>query len=257
MAQGRVPKGSPHGGVYSRNRNPESTVDLSSAVLPDELVKKMPPGTSQTWLKIAPLLPGSAYLSGGTALTVHLLHRVSRDLDIFLERPEDLQRLWIQFQDVGEARATQHDDSTITCVIDDTKVQVLDAATLKIVSPFITVGGMRVASVNDILAMKLKVIVDRGELRLEQLTPARDQGGQRRGTGGGDRGEIDMRGEHLLVPARREGRRGENGSHRRKRQTPARARKKTHRRPLPKAPAGTASPLLLAHRSARPTHDDR
>lgn len=165
MAQGRVPKGSPHGGVYSRNRNPESTVDLSSAVLPDELVKKMPPGTSQTWLKIAPLLPGSAYLSGGTALTVHLLHRVSRDLDIFLERPEDLQRLWIQFQDVGEARATQHDDSTITCVIDDTKVQVLDAATLKIVSPFITVGGMRVASVNDILAMKLKVIVDRGELR--------------------------------------------------------------------------------------------
>ena len=90
-------------------------------------MKKMPPGTSETWLKIAPLLPPSAYLSGGTALTVHLLHRVSRDLDIFLERPEDLRALWV--------------------------------------APFTTVGGMRVASVEDIMATKLKVIVDRGELR--------------------------------------------------------------------------------------------
>ncbi len=165
MAQRRVPKGSSRGGEFDRDRNPESTVDLSSSVLPDELVKKMPPGTSETWLKIAPLLPTSAYLSGGTALTVHLLHRVSRDLDIFLERPEDLRTLWIHLQAIGDARATQHDDSTINCVIDDTKVQVLEATTQKIVAPFIVVGGMRVASVEDIMATKLKVVVDRGELR--------------------------------------------------------------------------------------------
>jgi hypothetical protein len=165
VAQGRVPKGSSHGGEYDRAKNPESTVALSSSVLPDELVKKMPPGTSETWLKIAPLLPAGAYLSGGTALTVHLLHRVSRDLDIFLERPEDLRTLWIQLQAVGDARATQHDDSTINCVIDGTRVQVLEATTQKMVAPFIVVGGMRVASVEDIMATKLKVIVDRGELR--------------------------------------------------------------------------------------------
>lgn len=165
MVQGRVPKGSLHGGEYDRDRNPESTVDLSSSALPDELVKKMPPGTSETWLKIAPLLPASAYLSGGTALIVHLLHRVSRDLDIFLERPEDLQTLWVQFQGVGDARATRHDDSTINCVIDGTKVQVLEAATQKMVAPFIVVGGMRVASVEDIMATKLAVVAARGELR--------------------------------------------------------------------------------------------
>ena len=165
MAQGRVPKGSSHGGEFDRNRNPESTIDLSSLVLPDELVKKMPPGTGETWLKIAPLLPPSAYLSGGTALTVHLLHRVSRDLDIFLERPEDLRTLWIQLQAISETRATQHDDSTINCVLDGTKVQVLEAATQKIVSPFVVVGGMRVASVDDIMATKLAVVAARGELR--------------------------------------------------------------------------------------------
>ncbi|MBU6496020.1 MAG: hypothetical protein KGR42_06370 [Acidobacteria bacterium] len=153
------------GGEFDRDRNPKSTVELSTAGLPDELVKKLPPGTSSTWLKIAPLLPPSAYLSGGTALTAHLLHRVSRDLDIFLERPEDLATLWIKFQGVGEARATQHDDSTINCVIDGTKVQVLEAATQKMVSSFTTVGGMRVASVDDILATKLAVVAKRGELR--------------------------------------------------------------------------------------------
>lgn len=165
MTQGRVPKGSSHGGEFDRDRNPESTVDLSSSSLPDELIKKMPPGTSETWLKIAPLLPPSAYLSGGTALTVHLLHRVSRDLDIFLERPEDLQALWTRLQEVGVARAERRDDSTINCVIDGTRVQVLEATSQKIVSSFTTVGGIRVASVDDIMATKLKVVVDRGELR--------------------------------------------------------------------------------------------
>jgi hypothetical protein len=165
MVQGQVPKGSSHDGEYDRDRSPESTVDLSSSFLPDELVKKMPPGTSETWLKIAPLLPASAYLSGDTALTVHLLHRVSRDLDIFLERPEDLQTLWVQFQCVGNARATQHDNSTINCVIDGTRVQVLEASTQKMVAPFIVVGGMRVASVEDIMATKLATVAARGELR--------------------------------------------------------------------------------------------
>lgn len=165
MAHKQAPLGDPHGAEYGRQRNLESTIDPSSSGLPDELVKKMPPGTSETWLKIAPILPTSAYLSGGTALIVHLMHRVSRDLDIFLERPEDLRTLWTQFQHLGDARATRLDDSTIHCVIDGTRVQVIEAATLKMVSPLTVTGGMRVASVNDIMAMKLKVIVDRGELR--------------------------------------------------------------------------------------------
>ena len=177
MPQRRVPKGSSHGGELDRKANPESTVTRSSSALPDDLVKKLPPGTSATWLKIAPLLPVSAYLSGGTALTVHLLHRVSRDLDIFLERPEDLRALWMHLQTIGDARATQHDDSTISCVIDGTKVQVLEATTQRIVAPFVVVGGMRVASVEDIMATKLKVVVDRGELRdyFDIMTIERDR----------------------------------------------------------------------------------
>lgn len=165
MSQDRVPKGTPRGGQYGPAHHLESNVGLSTGAISDELARMMPRGTSETWVKIAPHLPRSAYLSGGTALAVHLLHRVSRDLDIFLEQPEDLPALWATFQTIGNARATQLDESTLNCVIDGTKVQVLEAATQRIIAPFMTVGGLRIASVEDIMAAKLSAIIGRGELR--------------------------------------------------------------------------------------------
>lgn len=125
----------------------------------------LPPATGDAWKKIAPLLPPSAYLAGGTALTVHLLHRISRDLDIFLEQREDLHALWTRIQGAGDALASQQDELAINCVFDSTRVQVLDASTQTMVARTTTIGAMRVASVEDIMAMKLKVLVDRGELR--------------------------------------------------------------------------------------------
>ena len=61
----------------------------------------LPGDTAQTWLIIAPLMPTSAYLVGGTALTVHLQHRVSRDLEFFLENSEDLDALRTAFRSAG------------------------------------------------------------------------------------------------------------------------------------------------------------
>ncbi len=154
---------SPTAGPFSDK--PESETDLADPGLQDDLLAMLPPATGDAWRKIAPLLPPSAYLAGGTALTVHLLHRVSRDLDIFLERQEDLRSLWMRIEGAGDALASQQDDLTIICVLDSTRVQVLDASTQAMVAPTTTIGGMRVASVEDIMAMKLKVIIDRGELR--------------------------------------------------------------------------------------------
>lgn len=74
MSQRRVPKGMRRGGELGPVPQAESTVEMSFEGIPDELKKMMPRGTSETWLKIAPHLPPSAYMSGGTALTVHLLH---------------------------------------------------------------------------------------------------------------------------------------------------------------------------------------
>jgi hypothetical protein len=50
-------------------------------------------------------------------------------------------------------------------VFDDTRVQFLETTAQKILGALEVVAGIRVASVEDLMAMKLKVIVDRGELR--------------------------------------------------------------------------------------------
>jgi len=161
----RAKAGSPTGGRFADKSNSESATELDDPGLKDELLAKLPAATGDAWRKIAPLLPPSAYLAGGTALTVHLFHRISRDLDIFLEQHEDLHSLWARIEGAGNALASQQDDLTINCVFDSTRVQVLDASTQTMVAPTTIVGGMRVASIEDIMAMTLKVIIDRGELR--------------------------------------------------------------------------------------------
>ena len=145
------------------NLGASSPGDLES--LPAHILAMLPGDTASTWEVLAPLMPDSAYLVGGTGLTVHLQHRVSRDLDFFLEQPEDLDELWRAFQRAGKVVASRRDDGTINCLFNGTMVQVLDASTQRLISPTIRVAGMRVASVEDLMATKIKVIVDRGEMR--------------------------------------------------------------------------------------------
>lgn len=132
---------------------------------PRELRRFLPPGTAETWTTLASLLPPSAYLAGGTALTVHLRHRVSRDLDFMLAGPEDLTSLRRRIEQAGRFAVSQQDPSTLNGVFESTKVQFLGAYDQRLVGELRTVGGISVASVEDLMAMKLKVIVDRGELR--------------------------------------------------------------------------------------------
>ena len=61
--------------------------------LPADLKEYLPQRTVDTWVKLAPLVPPSGYLAGGTGLTVYLRHRISRDLDFMMAEAEDLSRL--------------------------------------------------------------------------------------------------------------------------------------------------------------------
>lgn len=133
--------------------------------LPDQLAKVLPRATRRAWERIVPLVPQSAYLVGGTALAVHLHHRESRDLDFFLQFPEDFPSLAEELGLAGNFVATTIEDNTLNGVLDDAKIQFLVADTQRILEPTITVAGLRVAGMGDLLATKLMVISDRGELR--------------------------------------------------------------------------------------------
>jgi len=137
--------------------------------LPDWLVEVIPADTAAAWETIAPVVPVGAYLAGGTAIAVHLRHRLSRDLDFFLPAPVDLDALAEALGELGPLHISKFDPSpgaqTLNGTFSATKVQFLEASTLRMVEPTTRVEGLDVAGLGDLLAMKLKVITDRGELR--------------------------------------------------------------------------------------------
>ncbi len=125
----------------------------------------LPGGTAETWEKIRPVLPEVAYLVGGTAVAVHLRHRVSRDLDFFLAEETDLGALRQRLEAMGQLAVTLHTDDTLNGLFDRTRIQFLSAVDQRVLEPLAKVEGIRVAGIGDLLATKLKVIGDRGELR--------------------------------------------------------------------------------------------
>lgn len=137
--------------------------------LPAELRDVVPAETAATWVAISDVAPAAAYLAGGTAIAVHLRHRISRDLDFFLRQPVDLDRLVAALQQRGRLAVEQFDAEpgrqTLNAYLDRTKLQFLEASSLQLLEPLVPVAGLQVAGLGDLLAMKLKVVRDRGELR--------------------------------------------------------------------------------------------
>lgn len=133
--------------------------------LPQWLRDLLPADTAAQWERIRRVVPPSALMVGGTALTVHLRHRVSRDLDFFVLEPFDTGQLADELARSGRFAVTTHSEHTLNGVLGRTKVQFLDASDQRFVESPIEVAGIRVAGLGDILATKLKVIQDRGEHR--------------------------------------------------------------------------------------------
>lgn len=133
--------------------------------LPDALREVLPAETARAWSALAPLLPPRTYLAGGTGLAAHLHHRVSRDLDLFFHEPIDLDALRARLEATAAFAATRIGDGVLDGVLAGAKVQFLHARGQRRLVPTRRIAGIPVAGVEDILAMKLKVIGDRGELR--------------------------------------------------------------------------------------------
>jgi hypothetical protein len=137
--------------------------------LPEQIRNILPADTAMAWELLAPTIPAPAYLAGGTAIAVHLGHRVSHDLDFFYHRKAiDLDQLARTIDTVGPFAITMRSPGTLNALFFRTKIQFLHAdevAPQRLLSQPIEIAGLRVAELDDLLAMKLKVVGDRGELR--------------------------------------------------------------------------------------------
>jgi Nucleotidyl transferase AbiEii toxin, Type IV TA system len=133
--------------------------------LPDRLRRVLPADTAATWLTLAPHLPRELYLGGGTAVAVHLGHRESRDLDFFFHRGVDLDRMKEMLGGLGAFAVTHESEGTLKGLFEVTKIEIFDASRLNRLTEPVVVAGLSVAGLHDLMAMKLKVMAERGEMR--------------------------------------------------------------------------------------------
>jgi len=145
--------------------------------LPEPVRRVLPEDAEKAWLTLAPHLPKSLYLGGGTAVAVHLGHRESRDLDFFFHRRVDLARLKGLIDELGPFAVTHESDGTLKGLFGATKIEVFDASDLKLLAEPTAVAGLRIGSLQDLMAMKIKVMVERGEMRDYFDVKAIDEGG--------------------------------------------------------------------------------
>src|SRR2546423_1341965 len=110
--------------------------------LPLELQAVLTSNAAESWELMAPVLPREVYLIGGTALAVHLHHRVSRDLDFCFHKEVDLDRLAATLQDLGPFAITLRDEGTLNGLFSETKIQFLSAVSQELLEQPTDVAGV-------------------------------------------------------------------------------------------------------------------
>lgn len=137
----------------------------------DPHVDILPAAQREIWPQLAPARGLGFVLYGGTAVALHLGHRTSIDFDFFQAESLDKSAIISAFQFMPNARTLQ--DGVNTLVVDMTmptghvKVSYFGGLALgRINDPLLTRDEvLLVASPEDLLATKLKAILDRAEAK--------------------------------------------------------------------------------------------
>lgn len=101
------------------------------------------------------------YLSGGTALALHLGHRESEDLDFFTASTFDPQHLQAQVRSYGQLEGVEIAEGTLNAFLDTVKLQFLNYP-YPVLEPWSNWQGISVSSTLDIACTKLITISMRG-----------------------------------------------------------------------------------------------
>lgn len=133
--------------------------------LPDRVRRILPGDTANAWLTLALHLPTKLSLGGDTAVAVHLGHRESRDLDFFFHQAVNLDRVRDLIAELGTFAVTHESEGTLKGLFGATKIEIFNASQLKQLAKPTSIAGLEIASLQDLMAMKIKVMAERGEMR--------------------------------------------------------------------------------------------
>lgn len=113
-------------------------------------------------------------LYGGTAIALQLGHRISVDFDFFSSEPLDIKVLYQELTFLKDSQIIQEESNALSVLVpgpqsEEQMVKVSFFGNLKmgrVDTPLTTDDGvMQVASLNDLMAAKLKVILQRAEYK--------------------------------------------------------------------------------------------
>jgi hypothetical protein len=103
------------------------------------------------------------YLAGGTAVAIHLGHRVSRDLDLFGRKPNlELELLRADIVRYGDAEVVSMTDATLHVRLGGVPVDLVKYPYAPLHEPGMGPGQFPLASLEDLATMKLSAISRRG-----------------------------------------------------------------------------------------------
>jgi len=135
----------------------------------------LPPAQKRLWSQLSRVSQLGFVLYGGTAIALRLGHRHSVDFDFFSDQPLDRQAIKAALPFLGEATTLQDHDNTWVVLVTDDRVSEQEHVKLsffgaigfgRVGEPTLTDdGGLRVASLEDLMATKVKVVLQRAEAK--------------------------------------------------------------------------------------------
>ena len=112
------------------------------------------------------------YLAGGTGLALHLGHRFSVDLDFFSQEPDSVgpeERAQLhEALDDPNLTITYDKDTTFVATWQNVGISFFRLQQYPLVRPVFRLENVLVASIEEIGAMKLAAIIDRGTRNLNE-----------------------------------------------------------------------------------------
>ena len=134
----------------------------------------LPPAQRQLWHELGPSAVLGFVLYGGTAIALRLGHRASVDFDFFSEKPLDRESIREAFPFMAQSIVLQDERNALSVLVpcvdaERTHIKVSFFGTIgfgRVGEPQMTEDGvLRVASLDDLMATKVKVVLQRAEAK--------------------------------------------------------------------------------------------
>jgi hypothetical protein len=135
----------------------------------------LPPSQKAVWSSLAPLRTAGFVLYGGTAIALRLAHRQSIDFDFFSDRPLDKSGLYTVLPILADVTVIQDTPDSLSVLVSVDVAAAREYVKLsffggidngRVSEPEVTADGiMLVAALADMMAHKLKVILQRIEAK--------------------------------------------------------------------------------------------